>query len=158
MRGVGSLAGSLGLRVVFGDRPQTMRRLLVLGYLALGGIYLGLGHAATPFWAGACYAASGLATGLIWVFSGTLLQTEADRRFHGRVFAFEFGTLTLVLAASSYVSGAAVDLGYTVREATLAFVPLTLVGAAVASAAVWLGGNRHPASVVSRGDERPRAG
>ena len=49
-------------------------------------------------------------TSMNWVFSTTLVQNYTDDRFRGRVFAADVGLLTLSIAASSYLAGAATDL------------------------------------------------
>jgi MFS family permease len=132
-RGAGALLGTLGARALVPDDPWAMRRALTAGYLAMG---LGWGLVAVSLAAGAGpaigmlgFLASAAGSGSIWVFSSTLLQTEADRRYHGRVFAAEFGVMTLVFAGSSWLSGALVDLGWA---------PPAVFAAAAAAAGVGL--------------------
>ena len=87
------------------------RRAVVYGFAIVGASYLALSRV-DAFWpAAACMFTAMLGNNIIWVFSGTLLQLEADRAYHGRVFALEFGTMTLLMAGSSWGAGVAVDSG-----------------------------------------------
>ena len=55
-----------------------------------------------------------------------------EDRFRGRVFAADYGICTLVISASSYLAGAAIDLGVSPR--TFAFA---MGVAMLAPAALW---------------------
>ena len=110
-RGFGSLLGSLGVRFMGANEPRAMRRAIAGGFAMIGASYLALGWI-DAFWATAvCFFTAMAGNNTIWVFSGTLLQLETDKSYHGRVFALEFGVTTLVMAGSSWVVGAAVDSG-----------------------------------------------
>ena len=132
IRGFGTLVGTLWFRVLIRDRLSSMRFALMIAFLAQVVTYWLLAHA-TSFPA-ACfyYSISGLLQGMVWVFAGTLLQAGADPKFHGRVFALEFGGLTLTLALSSMLAGLFVDAGLSPQEAVLMMSPLPLVGVLVA--------------------------
>jgi MFS family permease len=115
-RGLGALVGSMGLRLLIGDVPRTLRRAIVVGFFGGGMAYATL-SLATSFWhAALCYFAGAVASGLIWVYSGTLLQLEADRAFHGRIFALEFGVMTLMISASSWLTGEVIQAGVSLFE------------------------------------------
>jgi hypothetical protein len=72
----------------------------------------------------------------VWVSTTALLQLESDRRFHGRIFAIEFGLMTLSLSVSSFAAGSAVDLGAGIRTVTAVCAGATLIGPVVWSLAV----------------------
>lgn len=137
IRGLGTLVGTLVMRVIVGDRHSAMRGALVLAFVGQGCIYFLL-SLATAFWQ-ACllYGLSGLLLGMVWVFAGTLLQAAVEPRFHGRVFAMEFGSLTLSLAGSSLLAGALVDSGWAPQEVVALMAPVPAVGVVVALY-VWL--------------------
>jgi MFS family permease len=117
-RGAGATVGSLGLRVLFGDQPRTLRRLILVGYaLLFAGLTLMAQASAYSVVAVGVFL-SALGSGGNWVFSGTLLQLEADPAFHGRIFSLEFGVTTLALAAGSVLVGVIGDWGVPVPEIT----------------------------------------
>ncbi len=127
MRGVGAVIGSLVMRVLLGDRARTMRRAIIAAFALSGASYALLSLSQTYWQAVLAYFGAAVGSSTIWVFSGTLLQTESDAAYHGRVFSFEFGLNTLVLGASSYVAGAAIDRGYSFSDVALSFGSLSLI-------------------------------
>jgi MFS family permease len=132
-RGFGALVGSLVIRRIFGDAPRTMRRLVPLGFLVSGLAYLSLSQAGTIWHAAASYFGTTVGGGMLWTFSSTLGQSESDNEFRGRVFAIEFGGLTLTMSVMAGVAGMLVDRGgWTVRDVaaasgTLMFIPVVLM-------------------------------
>jgi hypothetical protein len=108
-RGLGALVGSMGLIRVFGDRSRTLRRLVLCAFPVAAVSYLGLAQAGSAWTAAAAYFAAAVASGANWVLSTTLLQREADPRFLGRVFAVEFGLMTLAFSAVAWLTGTALD-------------------------------------------------
>ncbi len=132
IRGLGTLVGTLWFRVLVRDNHSIMRLSLVAAFAGQVVVYWWLAHATT--FASACvfYSFSGLLQGLVWVFAGTLLQAGVDPKFHGRVFALEFGAMTLTLALSSMAAGAFVDAGLTPQATVLMMSPLPLIGVLVA--------------------------
>ncbi len=132
IRGLGTLVGTLWFRVLVRDNHSTMRLSLVGAFAGQVLVYWLLAHAQS--FAEAClyYSLSGLLQGLVWVFAGTLLQAGVDPKLHGRVFAMEFGGLTLTLAISSMLAGAFVDAGLSPQATVLMMSPLPLVGVLVA--------------------------
>ncbi|MBZ0267427.1 hypothetical protein K8I85_04680, partial [bacterium] len=109
-RGLGALVGSMLLIRLFGDRSRTMRRIILVAFPAGGVAYLLLGQAESPAAAAACYFAAAIASGSVWVLSGTLLQREGDPRYLGRIFSVEFGTMTLVISVMGWLAGVALDV------------------------------------------------
>lgn len=132
VRGVGTLVGTLWFRVLVRDNHNIMRLSLVGAFAGQVVVYWLLAHATSFAEACVFYSLSGLLQGLVWVFAGTLLQAGVDPKLHGRVFAIEFGGLTLTLALSSMLAGAFVDAGLTPQETVLMMAPLPLVGVFVA--------------------------
>ena len=136
MRGVGTLIGTLWFRVILGDSQGRMRATLVGAFAAQILIYWLLSESVEYWQAGLAYAASGLSQGVVWVFAGTLLREVTDDRYHGRVFAMEFGSMTLTLAASSLIAGYLVDLGLGAPQVVAYLAPLPIFGV-LASLYVW---------------------
>ncbi|MCA9751965.1 MAG: MFS transporter [Gemmatimonadetes bacterium] len=110
-RGLGALVGSLGLIRIFGDRSRTLRRMVLVAYPVAAISYFALGHAGSPELAALAYFVAAIASGANWVLSTTLLQRETDPRFLGRVFAVEFGVMTLVFSSVGWIAGTALDVG-----------------------------------------------
>jgi MFS family permease len=120
-RGIGAMLGSLVIRKIFGDHRRTMQRLIPMGYVVIALGYIGLWQAPTLAFAAAAYFIAALGGGAIWVFSGTLSQLESDNAYRGRVFAVEWGALTLVMSGAAWAAGALVERGgWPVREVALA--------------------------------------
>lgn len=126
-RGVGAAIGSLGVRVIFGDRKYTMRWLLLVGYIVAALSYLSLSQSGAYWHVVLAYFGAALGQSTVWVFSGTLLQMEGDRSYHGRVFAIEFGLNTLMLGASSFLVGAAIDWGWSFQKISVVFASGSLL-------------------------------
>lgn len=133
-RGAGATIGSLVVRMVIGDTPRNLRRFIVLSYALMAGSLYFLSQADSYAIAALAFFVSALGSSSVWVFSGTLLQVEADRSYHGRIFSLEFGVMTLVLAAASFGVGHALDGGWTLSEVARLCALL-----AVPPAAFWLG-------------------
>lgn len=146
VRGLGALLGSFGLRPLIPDRPGTQRAVVVAGLATLA---VGYGAAAIASGISGVALGYGLAAvggSAVWVFSGTLLQQEADPAFHGRVFAVEAGAMTLVTAGSSWLAGAWVGAGQSLPEVTRAVAGGALVAAMMAGLMLFAGA--RPAAAV----------
>ena len=118
-RGIGALIGPLLTVPWARQRDSRLLTGILLGFLAIFAGYLVLSVA--PFVWIACLALI-LAHGggsIIWVFSTTLLQKNTDDKFRGRVFSADMGLNTLTVSITSYLAGALMDRGVTVREVTL---------------------------------------
>lgn len=136
-RGVGAAIGSLWLRTLFGDDIRTMRKLIIGGYALSGLAFAGLAMA-TAFWhAAIAFFVSAIGHAVVYVFSGSLLQLEADRRYHGRIFALDIGVMTLVGAVSGYSYGLALDLGASFSAVVLIGASLALIPIVLWSAVTW---------------------
>jgi MFS family permease len=134
-RGLGALVGSLAVRKVFGDAPATMRRLISPAFLVVALSWLALSQAVTIWHAGAAYFFSAVGGGSLWVVSGTLGQLESDNAYRGRVFAVEWGALTLVMSVMAGVGGVVVErYGWSARDVALASAVLLAL-----PALLWIG-------------------
>ncbi len=133
-RGIGAAIGSLSASSLLGETPEGRRRSAVAGFLVIGLGYVGLAVAPNAGLAAGCLVVSGLGNSLVWVASNVLLHTEADRRFHGRLFSLDFGLMTVTGAAWTLATTACVDAGlWSAREAVavagLAALPVAFVAA-----------------------------
>jgi MFS family permease len=150
-RGLGALIGSLVMRRIFGDRPATLRRLCVVGFVVVASAYGGLSYAGSLWQAAAAYFGATIGGGMVWVFSTTLGQLASDDAYRGRVFALEFALLTLVMSATGWGAGVLVDhAGWSVRAVARATAGLMLLPA-VAWSAVLLARRRGPGHFGKRG-------
>jgi MFS family permease len=110
-RGCGALVGSMGMRKLLGDDPDTMRRAMVPAYGLLAVSYVGMGLAPDYPYALAAFAVSMVGSGMVWTFSGTLAQQATERSYRGRLFSLEFGSTMLMSAVASLVGGIVLDAG-----------------------------------------------
>jgi MFS family permease len=129
-RGVGALLGPLVSGWWAGERHWRLRIGILVGFLFAAAGYFWLGGSTTLAMAtmGVIVAHAGSSTN--WVFSTTLLQVYTADRFRGRVFAADFGLCMLGISASSYLAGAALDLGVAPRTFALAMGAVMLAPAA----------------------------
>jgi len=74
-----------------------------------------------------------LGTGTLWVFSAALLQTIVPDRFRGRVFSFEFASLTLTQSISTITAGYLLD----VKGLPIQGVMAVMASIGVVVTAVW---------------------
>ncbi len=109
-RGLGALVGSVVLIRIFGERSRTMRHVILGAFPVAGLAYVLLGQASSLSAAALWFFVAAIASGAIWVMSGTLLQREGDPRFLGRIFSVEFGTMTLVVSATAWAAGLGLDV------------------------------------------------
>ena len=115
-RGLGSMVGSLGMRMLVGDRLIVLRYMVCCGFLGmcLGLIWLSFAQNFTQVMGSYFFIA--IFSSIIWVFSSSLLHREADRDYHGRIFATEFGLVTLLIALGGLMAGYCLDLGSTLAQ------------------------------------------
>jgi predicted MFS family arabinose efflux permease len=132
-RGLGALIGPMIGAVWAGHRPARLRSGILYGFLAASLGYTLLAAAPTIWFATATVVLAHAGGAVIWVFSTTMLQAQAEDRFRGRVFSADFAFLVLAMSASTYMGGLAVDVGITARQLSLAVGLLALL-----PAALWL--------------------
>jgi MFS family permease len=132
-RGVGALIGPLAGGYWAGRSPDRMRLGILFGFLAACVGYASL-SVAPNIWLAAATVMVGHAGGsMVWVFSTTMLQTQTDDRFRGRVFSVDFAFLVLSMSVSTHVGGLVVDAGVPVRQLSLGVGLLAIV-----PAVLWL--------------------
>jgi len=146
-RGLGALVGSLVVGQVVGDRPSTLRRMVAPAFLVIAASWLGLAHAPSLWHAAAGYFFSAVGGGVLWVVSGTLGQLESDNAFRGRVFAVEWGGLTLVMSAMAGLGGFLVERhAWSVRAVARGSAVLLAV-----PALLWLAVLAHTSTTANDG-------
>ena len=107
-RGIGAGAGSLLVGVVGAARERLLRGVAP-AYLAVACCYASLAVVPNIWLASVAVVGAHAAGSVLWVASTVLLQTDVPDRYRGRVFALDFALLTLVSAASSYLTAAVLD-------------------------------------------------
>jgi len=137
-RGLGAMVGSLGLRRILGDETTTMERSIPWSYTVMACAYAGLALAPDVYTAAAVYVLAGIGNAGVWVFSSVLGQRAVPRRLRGRLFALEFGLMTLMSSTTSLLTGQVIDLwGVTPREVALVSGLLLLGPAAGWATVCW---------------------
>ena len=129
-RGIGALIGPLIGGRWAGNRQSRLRAGIAGGFIAVAIGYTALSVAPTADWAAAAIIIAHAGGSVVWVFSTTLLHYQTEDRFRGRVFSADFAFLVVSMAFVSYVSGAAVDWGVSVRTISLVTGLLALLPAA----------------------------
>lgn len=129
-RGVGALIGPFIARRYVRDIPTMFRAIAVA--LAVYGLFYGLFPLMGGLWTSAPFALlAHLGGGAVWTLSTYGLQVLVPDHIRGRIFSFDYGMVTLTIAASNLVAGASADLfGPRAVMAGLAVVSL-------AYAAIW---------------------
>jgi len=132
-RGLGALIGPVLAAPWAQQRLPRLRLGVLLGFFVYGAGYLALGflrHAPAAY---AVVVLSHTGGAMVWVFSTTMLQLMSDDKFRGRVFSAELSFCTVMLAATAYAAGFAIDRGIDVRVVAMATGALTIF-----SALLWL--------------------
>jgi MFS family permease len=132
-RGLGALIGPILAAPWAQQRMPRLRLGVLLGFFLYGAGYIALGflqHAPAAY---AVVVLSHTGGAMVWVFSTTMLQLMSDDRFRGRVFAADLSLCTVMLAATAYAAGAAIDRGIDVRVVAMATGTLTIF-----SGLLWL--------------------
>jgi MFS family permease len=132
-RGIGALIGPLIGGAWAGQVPARMRSGILVGFLCAFAGYSLLAAAPSIWWAMTTVVLAQAGGAIIWVFSTTVLQTQTEDRFRGRVFSADFAFLVVTMALSTHAGGLAVDIGATARQLSMAVGLLALV-----PAALWL--------------------
>jgi len=130
-RGFCALLGPLFSAQWGGINLRRLRVGTMLGYVMYGAGYLLVSQA--PNITVACFGIMTAHAGgsMVWVFSTTLLQMITEDKFRGRVFAAEYGFLTLAIAVATFLVGFALDHGLHPQRVALftglaAMLPVTL--------------------------------
>jgi MFS family permease len=134
-RGLGALVGPFIIRI-FARADEKQYRAIALCILAFGFGYCGLAFSPSLIPGLIFIFIAHLGGGAAWQVSTYGLQRETEDWIRGRVFAADYGFLTLTMALSSLVAGAMSDhLGPTIATASLA--SLCVVMAIAWSAWTW---------------------
>jgi MFS family permease len=129
-RGAGALLGPLLSGRWAGERHSRLRLGILAGFLFAAAGYIVLGSSTSLAIAICAVIAAHAGSSTNWVFSSTLLQIYTEDRFRGRVFSADYGLCMLGISASSYLAGAAIDLGVPPRAFAVAIGLVMLVPAA----------------------------
>jgi len=129
-RGAGSLLGPLIGGRWAGESHSRLRTGILAGFVIAAAGYVCLGASTSLAIAICAVVAAHAGSSTNWVFSSTLLQIYTEDRFRGRVFSADLGICMLVMSASSYLAGVAIDFGVPPRAFAVAIGLVMLVPAA----------------------------
>jgi MFS family permease len=108
-RGIGTAVGPLVTRRLAGETRTGMEKGIGVSFIVAGAFYAAFATATNFPLALLLLAVAHMGGSMLWVSSTVLLQTAVEDAFRGRVFAAEMMLLTLMLAASNYATGEALD-------------------------------------------------
>lgn len=132
-QGSGSILGPLVMGHRFSRSQTSMRRTVLLGYIAAGCGYMLFSQADAVLLAGTFLVLAHGGAALVWVCSTTLLHLNVENRFLGRVFAADMGLFMATASVSTYVMGKILDSGIPARTGALG-LGIAMLGPAM----VWL--------------------
>ena len=135
-RGVGALLGPFLLRAVAARRDDLQYRLIGAAVLVFGAGYMALGLSRSLVAGALAVFAAHLGGGAQWLTSTYGLQRETPDWIRGRVFAADYGFVTLTMSISSLAAGLASDhFGPTI--ATMAIASVAVLWALLWGAWTW---------------------
>ncbi len=143
-RGAGALLGPLLSGRWAGERHGRLRMGIFAGFLMAAAGYIVLGSSTSLTLAICAVIAAHAGSSTNWVFSSTLLQVYTEDRFRGRVFSADYGLCMLGISGSSYLAGAAIDLGVSPRHFAVAVGLVMLLPAAAWAVAMRRTRHRVP--------------
>ncbi len=109
VRGIGAVAGPVLARRLVGEQPQALYRTIGVVFFVVAVLYGLFAHMPTFYMGLGVLCLSAMAANILWVFSTTLLQLRVPDAYRGRVFAADFAILTILMAASTLITGWALD-------------------------------------------------
>ena len=134
-RGLGALLGPFAVRTL-SDRDETQYQFISVSVLLFGLGYMGLGLSRTLAIGCAAVFVAHLGGGAQWLTSTYGLQREVPDFIRGRVFAADWGFVTLTMGISSLAAGLLSDhLGAT--TATVVIASLSILWAIFWGAWTW---------------------
>lgn len=134
-RGLGALIGPFLVRAIAHSDEQQYRSI-VWAVLLFGGGYTALALSPALAFGLVAILCAHLGGGAAWQVSTYGLQRETPDQIRGRVFAADYGFLTLTMSLSSIVTGVAADRFGPVR-ATIATASCALLFAIVWGLSTW---------------------
>jgi MFS family permease len=134
-RGLGALLGPFAVRAV-SDRDETQYRLISLSVLIFGLGYMGLGLSHSLAIGCASIFLAHLGGGAQWQTSTYGLQREVPDFIRGRVFAADWGFVTLTMSISSLLAGVLADR-FGATTATISTASLSVLWAIFWGAWTW---------------------
>ncbi|HUR15806.1 MAG TPA: hypothetical protein VMZ33_00850, partial [Candidatus Limnocylindrales bacterium] len=126
-RGTGALIGPFLARAIFGTDDRGIIRGISVCVLAVTVSYALFPLSPTIWIAGIFVFLGHLGSGAQWMLSTYGLQRATPDAIRGRIFSFEFGLVTLTIAASTIVAGI---LSENVAPAAAVWVMVALIGIA----------------------------
>ncbi len=121
-RGLGALLGPFAVRAL-SDRDETQYKLIPFSVLLFGLGYMALGFSPTLTIGAASIFLAHLGGGAQWLTSSYGLQRETPDALRGRIFAADYGFVTLTISISSLFAGVASDrFGPTVAAVATASI------------------------------------
>ena len=135
-RGVGALLGPFLLRAVAARRDDLQYRLIGAAVLVFGAGYMGLGLSRSLIAGALAVFVAHLGGGAQWLTSTYGLQRETPDWIRGRVFAADYGFVTLTMSISSLAAGIASD-HFGPAIATMAIASVAMLWALLWGAWTW---------------------
>ena len=135
VRGLGAALGPVLVRFIFGESRKVLQISILAGYFLTAVFFFLLAESNSLWSASLSLGCATLFGSIIWVFSSTMIHQQAKEQFLGRVFSLDWALLTLIMGASNWCVGFAIDqMGMTPNEAArwigvLLLLPGTLWGA-----------------------------
>lgn len=155
-RGVGTGIGPFMARTLAGGERPRMERLIGVGFLFGGSMYLVIPHAPFLFGAVVGLVVAHIGGATVWVFSTIRLQQCVPTHVRGRVFSMELASFTVASACSTLVFAYLLDQpGADARAIGSWLGVLLLLGGAYWAVRLW----RYPpghSTVTSDGRSRTR--
>ncbi|MBW3588665.1 MAG: MFS transporter [Actinobacteria bacterium] len=136
-RGLGALAGPIMARAFVKDDKRKL--FIAIGAaMALYGVAYAIFQSMPLLWLAAIFATiAHLGGGAQWMMSTYGLQAITPDHVRGRIFAFDFGLVTLTMSASLLIAGRLAEL-FDVRD-----VMLGLALIEIAYAGIWMLGSKR---------------
>ena len=106
---VGAATGPLISDYVTRGRESRMWKIIGFSYFLIGTSYLVFSRAPSLALGALAIFLAHCGGSNVWVMSTTLLQLNTADRFHGRVFALDFGMNMLAAATANYLLGVGFD-------------------------------------------------
>ena len=135
-RGVGALLGPFLLRAVAARRDDLQYRLIGAAVLVFGAGYMALGLSRSLIAGALAVFVAHLGGGAQWLTSTYGLQRETPDWIRGRVFAADYGFVTLTMSISSLAAGIASD-HFGPAIATMAIASVAMLWALLWGAWTW---------------------